>query len=186
MASELPEVHQRRPLPTKDEIATIVSREQLGAMLTEVELQRSRIEVDLEFRTDEAADGDWEHRARGALTAHRIAEVNLRKRIHRLVTGLDKAPDVTATKELTKATNRQAHEVAAQAAAQRKLLAAEEAKVQAVRGARKLIERTSFLHHFHQVAHVLLSADDCSRIADAAYARCQAEMKQAIQELIEA
>jgi hypothetical protein len=74
----------RHPLPTREQIEAITDIEGLRQVRDDVFARKSSIETQLEFAD---GDEDWERRAMGALTAHRICIGHLDKRIHRLVKG---------------------------------------------------------------------------------------------------
>lgn len=65
-------------LPTRDQIKAISDIGALERLREAVDLDISRIETDLEFRTD---DEEWAKRARGALARHRVTMRTLNWRI---------------------------------------------------------------------------------------------------------
>lgn len=71
--------HER--LLSREQIEAIDDLESLVALQDDVTERAKVIEVDLEFRTDDRADEEWEQRARRALAAHYACNGHLARRI---------------------------------------------------------------------------------------------------------
>jgi len=159
---------KREPLPTKEQIIAISDIPALEAMEAEVEKRAKKIEVDLEF---EVGDEEWDGRARGALTAHRICLGQIRKRLHWLRMR-DKPETVTtveviaakADKARANAEKQLALAAATQAAKENKL-----AKLQMQR--LDLINRVSLQAYFIRAAAKILDAETYDRVMASAQAR---------------
>jgi hypothetical protein len=170
------EIHdrpQREPLPTREQIEAILDEPALVALEEELEHRRQQVEVDLEYASDK--DLGWERRARGFLTAVRATLAVVRKHLHRVRTGHRTVQDNEAqlrSAEL-KATRKSAHATAEANALARKAQLQEAVRLQQSVLNRKLVERLSYLHHFHSAAHELLSEADCRKLSEAA-SRAQA------------
>jgi hypothetical protein len=152
---------KREPLPTKEQIAAIADVPALEALEAEVDKRAKKIEVDLEF---EVGDDEWDGRARGALTAHRICLGHVRKRLHWLRTR--EKPETVTTSEVLAA---KAEKARANAEKQKAFAAATEAqranKVAKLQAARlDLIDRTTFQGHFMRAAAKVLDAETYDRI----------------------
>lgn len=158
----------REPLPTREEIAAITEESILTEMEAGLEAAREKVEVDLEFATDKGLD--WERRARGYLTAVRIAIANVKQRLHRLRTAGRHIPDSEASRRAseTKVDRKLAHEAEASNALARKTQQQDAIRIQQAVLNRRLVERLSYLHHFHAAAHEQLSEVDCRRLSSAA------------------
>ena len=100
----------------------------------------------------------------------RIALANVRKRIHRLRVGGQHVPDSDAQlrSAATKADRRLAAAKEAETAIARKAQQQEAVRIQQQVLNRKLIEKLSYLHHFHAAAHALLPEEQCRAVSAAA------------------
>lgn len=159
---------KREPLPSKEQIAAIADIAALEAMEAEVERRAKKIEVDLEF---EVGDEEWDARARGALTAHRICLGHVQKRL-RFLRGREKPEAVTSVEAI----QAKADKARANADKQRALAdatsAARDAKKAKLHSARiDLIERTTFQGFFMRSAAKLLDAETYDRIMEHAQQR---------------
>jgi hypothetical protein len=169
---------ERAQLPSREQIEGIRAIGALETLLQDVVEDRLKIETDLEFRP---GDEDWEHRARSALKAHRITEHNIRRQISRLnPKGKDQEP--SPEKALARAQSRTAHELAAQAAAARKVAAAEAMRTTAVRSLRVAVERANIATHFVQAALETLPPEDYARLHAEALRRQEAALEHMIKE----
>jgi hypothetical protein len=166
----------KAPLPTKEQIGAISSVEALEALLADVIEDRMAIETQLEFSS---RDEEWESRAMGALTAHRIAEHNVRHQIAK-VTGRSAANyQANESARLAKAERAKADALAASAAALRKKNEAMVVRTNILAGIHKAITRTNYLARFHEAAHALLDEETCRRLSSEAQ-RGQAEALAAL------
>jgi hypothetical protein len=151
----------RERLPAREQIDAIQSISALDQLLEDVVEARMAIESQLEFSS---RDAEWEGRALGALTAHRICEHNIRRKIARLSGRTTSNTEAEATKALTKAQNIQNNLLAQKAAEVRRQTANLERKTKALEGIRKAMDRANFLVHFHRAAHNVLDETACRSI----------------------
>lgn len=157
---------KRAPLPTKKQIEAIADIPALVEIEQEVERRAEKITVDLEM---EVGDEDWDARARGALTAHRICLKAIRKRLHRLRVGgkptQAETDDARLEKKVQKA---EALASVKSSEAERKRAKAAQASAAVLAQQLALIKRTSFFMHFHAAACEALQRDQLRAIEAAA------------------
>lgn len=168
----------RQPAPTKDQIDAIADVQVLRDMDDAAAETITKIETDLEF-----GDGDdsWAARARGALSAYKVARSRIGKRIHRLTGGPAQNLQAQADLNAAKAARQDAHarlmEQQAQARQDRQenaRIAAERHKVEqrekTERHRLSTLERLSWTGAFYQAAKDTLDADTVQRLIEAATA----------------
>lgn len=174
----------RELLPTKEQIAAIDDLEAVEFLRDEVIEHIRQIEVDLEFRTDENADEEWERRARGALTAHRICLGNLNHRLNWIRGGVkskknDQDAERMAVKAADKAARRELQLVTETQSTERRRIALEAAKATSERDKAIAIERRkeksaerlirlSWLSHFHNLARDMLAPGEYASLCEGA------------------
>jgi hypothetical protein len=167
-------IQERKPLPTKEQIRAIIDIESLQTLLDEVVRNRTKIETDLEFRSD--GDSAWEARARGAHTVHKITEQNIREHIYRLTRKGSSQPELEAIQQAAKASKRTASQAILQTAAEQKRAKMETARVLALNRIKEDIKRFGFLQHFLSVASEKLDPHTFSEITKNATERIQNEV----------
>lgn len=154
-------------LPTVEQINEITSVEDLSAIKEEVMAAIKEIEVDLEFRTDDAADGVWEHRARKALAAHQICNTRLGNRIRLLTRGRGPDPQEAMAQSI-----RKKEAATAKAAAQMELQKGQAvmSKEKTRRAFIEFAERQNFLACFYRPAVETLDREVVNGLVEAARA----------------
>lgn len=136
-------------LLTREQIDDLTDLESLEALLDDVTAAAKAIAVDLEFRSDDAADDHWEHRARKSLTAHYVCQGHLTRRIKFLRRG---GKPVKQSDDGSKARRREAEAQRLLAQAENKRLRAAEDREKTVRTMVAYAARQSLLAHFHRAA----------------------------------
>lgn len=159
---------KREPLPTKEQIVAISDIPALEAMEAEVEKRAKKIEVDLEF---EVGDEEWDGRARGALTAHRICLGQIRKRLHWLRMR-DKPETVTTVEVIAAKADKARANAEKQKALAAATIAAKENKLAKLQMQRlDVINRISLQAYFIRAAAKILDAETYDRVMASAQAR---------------
>lgn len=169
---------ERKPLPTKEQILAINDIPALEAIEVELDRVAKKIEVDLEF---EVGDEDWDGRARGALTAHRICLGQVQRRIGALRRGERKGPAPGSPEYVTaKAQKALANAERQRALADANRAAGENHKTKLAQSRLDLMERTAFQGHFLLAAQRLLPADLLAQITEAALRSSLGAMRGAV------
>lgn len=148
MIDERIPTHER--LPTVEMINAMEDVASLRDLQDAIFAQAKKIEVDLEFRSDDFATDDWERRARGALAAHHTCHARIGRRISYLTRG-GKVPD-PAKANKTKADRNAAQAALEAAQAENRREKAREEREKTVRRVADVIERQSLLTHFYRAA----------------------------------
>lgn len=172
---------ERELLPSREQIEAIRDLEALKRLQDDLNQSKHQVEVDLEFWS--GGDDEWERRARGYLTAVRIAIGNVSRQIHRVVVSPQERQrqDEEASKD-RKAARRLAHEAEARNALERKKREQEALVLRESASRRKLIERVDFFHHFHRAAHQILTEDQCRQITALAAKTQHQEVEEVLHE----
>lgn len=159
---------ERKRLPTREQIEVIRDLDSLKSLQDDLNRSRHQTEVDLEYWSE--GDEEWERRARGYLTAVRIAIGNVSKQIHRVavVSPRERQRQEVEESKNAKAARRLAHEAEARNSLERKKREQEALILRESSSRRKLIERVDYFHHWHRVAHELLTEDQCRQISSLA------------------
>ena len=160
-------------LLTREQIEALDDLNSLVALQDDVTQAAKAIEVDLEFRSDDAADESWEHRARRALTAHYVCNGHLTRRIAYLRRG-GKVPKQHDPETKVRKKEAQVQLIAAQA--EHKRLKANEEREKTVRQLVVFAARQSLLAHFHRIAGEQLSVTMMQRLMTKAQASLQASL----------
>lgn len=171
--SERPATAER--LLNREQINALVDIEWLEAELDKVTADAKSIEVDLEFRSDEFATDEWEHRARKALAAHHICQGHLTRRIALLRKGGVKGPTPAEVHD-AKARKREAEAARLAAAAENKRARAAAEREKTVRQLVAYASRQSLLAHFHAAARDALERDTFAELMAQAHARLEATL----------
>lgn len=154
----------RERLPSREMIDAIDDIPSLQGMLDDLDQRIKHIEVDLEF---EVGDDDWDRRARGALSAHRICFGHVSRRLKHLQARVkpDKSnPDfisAKAEKARASAERQAALAAAAKAAKEDRQVALQQARL-------TLVEQTTFQSFFLRAAARLLDPETFDRVTAAA------------------
>jgi hypothetical protein len=161
-------------LLTREQINEITDLEWLEGELDHVTSDAKSIEVDLEFRSDDFATEEWEHRARRALTAHHICAGHLTRRIAFLKRGERKGP--TPPDHDAKARKKEAEAARLVAAAENKRAKAQQEREVTIRAMVAFADRQSLLSHFRRVAREQLDAETFARLSAMARASLDAAL----------
>jgi hypothetical protein len=161
-------------LLTREQIAELTVVEDLEAIQDEVLDAIKQIEVDLEFRADDRADDDWEHRARRALAAHHVCNTRIGQRIHQLRRGGKSAP--TPPDHNAKARKKEAEAARLFAAAENKRAKEVQEREKTIRAMVAYADRQSFLAHFHRLARKAMGPEAFHALAAEARASLESAM----------
>jgi hypothetical protein len=161
-------------LLTREQIAALTVIADIEAIQDEVLDTIKQIEVDLEFRADDRADEDWEHRARRALAAHHVCSTRLGQRIRQLQRADKKAP--TPPNHDAKARKKEAEAARLLAAAENKRMKAAEEREKTIRQLVSYASRQSLLLHFHAAAREHLPIETYARLMAIARAENEASL----------
>lgn len=137
---------------SREQISEIDDVEWLENELDRVVAAATQIEVDLEFRSDDFATEEWEHRARKALTAHHICQGHLNRRLQALRNATKVKGPSPADHQNAKARKREAEAARLLAAAENKRLKAAHERETTVRQMIAFADRQTFLATFYRVA----------------------------------
>jgi hypothetical protein len=158
-------------LLTREQIEALTDLESLLALQDDVTAAAKQIEVDLEYRSDDAADESWEHRARKALTAHYVCNGHLTRRVAFLRRG---GKPVKQGGDDAKARKKEAEAARLAAAAENKRAKAAHEREITVRMCLAYASRQSLLLHFQNAAKAHLDRATYARLMDVARADLEA------------
>ena len=148
-------------LLSREQVEALDNLDDLLAIQDEVTKAAKAIEVDLEYRTDDAADEYWEHRARKALTAHYVCNGHLTRRIAFLRRG---GKAVKQGDSAAKARKKEAHAQLLIAQAEARRQKALQERETTVRQLMTYASRQSFLACFHRAAAEYLDNGTMGRL----------------------
>jgi hypothetical protein len=160
-------------LLTREQIDALDDVESLVALQDLVTAAAKAIEVDLEYRSDDAADEFWEHRARRALTAHYVCNGHLTRRIGYLRRG---GKPVKQGGNEAKARKKEAEAARLLAAAENKRAKIVEEREKTFRQMVAYADRQNLLAAFHRAARQQLDPGAFGRLLQAARADLETQM----------
>lgn len=154
-----------------------ITREIIRAVTSSAELQKiidtlddaiNTIKAQLEFRTDDHADADWERRAIGALGMHQSHYNEAMRQMHRLTGRRDANVEQAERDRLAKAIEKQNAIKERELALERQKLNAEKSRIITVERAIKTLNTARFHRNFYRLAQATLPPETLNGLLSAA------------------
>lgn len=163
---------------TRETIRAVTDTAELQRMIDTLDDSINVIKTQLEFRTDDNADSNWERRAIGALAMQQSSYNEAMRQMNRLTGRRDANVTQAGRDNLAKALSKQNHLAEAEQGLARKKVQQEAARIATVNEAIRSINTSRFHRNFYRLAQETLPADVFGKLrtgADVATDRATAE-----------